>query len=430
MKIKLKTKSYADVMALPRPKRKKPKRPNILFRTLLKLVSLPDLWATHFRLTRVGMERVGKREPCLYLMNHSSFIDLEIAASILYPRPFNIVATWDAFVGKAWLMRQLGCIPTVKFAADVSLVRDIYTAVREQKSSVLIFPEAGYSLDGTATVLPDNFADFVKRLGISLVMIRTYGAFTRDPLYNNLQRRKTAVSASMECLLTADEVKEKSREEIAALVAAQFDFDHFRWQRENAVKVDEDFRADMLHRVLYRCPHCETEGRMVGKGITLTCEACGVSHTLSEYGELITEGQKTRFPLVTDWFRWQRACVREELAAGRYALDIPVEIAMQVDTKALYRVGEGRLTHTEEGLHLCGCDGALDVLHKSSVTYSVNVDFNFYEIGDVVSLGDNRAIYYAFPKDATVPVAKIRLATEELYRMKRTRNGEGEKPFQ
>ena len=93
MKVKTKHLSYDEVMALPRPRHQKPKRPNILFRTLLKLVSLPDLLATKFRARRIGMEKLGKREPCLYLMNHSSFIDLEIAASVLYPRPFNIVAT-------------------------------------------------------------------------------------------------------------------------------------------------------------------------------------------------------------------------------------------------------------------------------------------------------------------------------------------------
>ena len=115
MKVKVKHMSYDEVMALPHPKHKKPKRPSIFFRTLLKLVSLPDLMATKFRVNRIGTERLGRREPCLYLMNHSSFIDMEIAASILYPRPFNIVSTWDAFIGKEWLMRNLGCIPTVKF---------------------------------------------------------------------------------------------------------------------------------------------------------------------------------------------------------------------------------------------------------------------------------------------------------------------------
>lgn len=417
VKIKIKHKSYDAVMALPRPKHQKPKRPNIFFRTLLKLVSIPDILATHFRLEKVGMEQLGKREPCLFLMNHSSFLDLEIAVTALYPRPLNIVSTKDAFVGKNWLMRNLGCVPTVKLVSDVSLVRDVFYAVKEKKNSILIFPEAGYSLDGTATVLPDNFAQFVKKLGVPVVMIRTYGAFSRDPLYNNLQRRRVAVTAKMEYLFSAEDLEEKSDGEIDAVIRDRFTFDNFRWQRENAVKIDEPFRADMLHRVLYRCPHCSSEGEMHGEGIYLTCKACGVRYVLSEYGELIAEGEKTKFSLVTDWFAWQRSCVREELLAEKYGIKTPVTIALQVDNKALYFVGEGELSHTKEGLHLIGRDGKIDVTHKAHAMYSANVEFNFYEIGDMISFGNAKVIYYCFPKDPNLPVAKVRLAAEELYRL-------------
>ena len=100
MKIKTAEMSYQEVMALPKAKKFRPKRPNIFFRTLLKAVSTPELIATHFKCNKIGMERLGKKETCLYLMNHSSFIDLKIAASIIYPRPFNIVCTLDGFVGK------------------------------------------------------------------------------------------------------------------------------------------------------------------------------------------------------------------------------------------------------------------------------------------------------------------------------------------
>ncbi len=417
MKVKTKRMDYDAVVALPRPKHKKPKRPNILFRTLLKLVSLPDLIATGFRCRRIGMEKLGKRESCLYLMNHSSFIDLEIAASVLYPRPFNIVSTWDAFIGKRWLMRNLGCIPTVKFASDVGLVRDVFYAVREKKSSVLIYPEAGYSLDGTATVLPDNLGQFVKRLGVPVVMIRTHGAFARDPLYNNLQKRRVRVSAEVEYLLSAEELAAMSEEEILSRIRECFTFDYFRWQSDAGVRVDAPYRADYLNRVLYKCPHCLEEGKTVGKGIHLTCHGCGAKYRLDEYGRLEAENRETAFSYVPDWFAWQRECVREEIQSGAYSLDVPVEIAMQVDTKALYFVGDGRLTHTVDGFSLEGCDGKLSVRQKAASMYSVNADFNFYEIGDVISFGNTRAIYYCFPKAEGHFVAKTRLATEEIYRL-------------
>lgn len=77
MKIKVIKKSYDEVMSLKRPRHKKPGKPNIFFRTLLKIVSLPDILKTNFKCEKIGMERLGKKENALFLMNHSSFIDME-----------------------------------------------------------------------------------------------------------------------------------------------------------------------------------------------------------------------------------------------------------------------------------------------------------------------------------------------------------------
>ena len=416
MKIKTARLPYEQLIARKKEKPFAPKRPNLFFRTLLKLVSLPDLIATKFTYTKEGMERLGKKEPCLYLMNHSSFLDLEMAVSMVYPRPVNIVSTLDGLVGKRWLMQQIGCIPTRKFVFDVGLVRALYRVTKQKKTSVLMFPEAGYSFDGTAIPLPEHLASFVKRLGVSVVMIRTFGAFSRNPLYNNLQRRRMKASAEMRYLLSSEELATMSDGEVRRVIEEQFTFDHFRWQYENKVKIDEPFRADGLHRVLYKCPHCRAEGKTEGKGIHLTCHACGKVYELTEYGELKATVGDTAFSFVPDWYAWDRDAVRDEVEKGFYALDIPVEIAMLVDTRKLYFVGDGRLTHNaEQGLRLSGCDGKLDYTQKPLATYDLNVDYNWYELGDVISFGDMNALYYCFPKDPSVPVTKARFAAQEIY---------------
>ena len=105
MKIKVRDLPLDQVLSIPPEPHLRPRVPRMFFRTLVKLASQPDLRAVHFRFTSHGMERLGKHEPALILMNHSSFIDLKIAYEILYPRPFNIVCTSDGFVGKRWLMR-------------------------------------------------------------------------------------------------------------------------------------------------------------------------------------------------------------------------------------------------------------------------------------------------------------------------------------
>ncbi len=416
MRIKVIKKSYQDVLAITPKKNKKIKKPNIFFRTVLKLVALPDLWATKFKLTKVDMDKLGKREPCLVLMNHSSFIDLEIVASSLYPRPFNIVATTDSFVGKNWLMQQIGCIPTKKFVFDLSLIRDIKNTLTKLGSSVVMYPEASYSFDGTATTLPETLGRFLKMLNVPVVMIRTHGAFIRDPLYNGLQRRKVKVSAEMKYLLSPEDIKAKSAEELDAILKAEFSFDNFREQQKQKIKVDAPFRADLLNRVLYKCPHCGVEGDMLGESTTIVCRACGAGYELDELGYLVPLAGEGKFNHIPDWYAWERECVRREIEDRSYNFSADVKILMAIDTHGIYDIGEGHLTHNADGFVLTGADGALNYTQKVQASYCLYSDFYWYQIGDVICIGNSSALYYCFPTDCRDFAAKIRLAAEELYK--------------
>ncbi len=419
MKIRTVQSTYDKVRALPKAPHRKPRKPSILLHTVIRLASVPDLLATHFRYTCEGMDKV-KKQPCLILMNHSSFIDLEIVSKIFYPRPYGIVCTSDGFVGKNWLMRGIGCIPTQKFVSDVSLIRDMEYMLKTNKASVLMYPEASYSFDGTATPLPRKMGVLLKKLGVPVVTVNTYGAFARDPLYNCLQKRRVRVSAHVKCLFTPEDLKEKSVAELDSALNDAFSFDNFAWQQKNGILIQEKFRADGLHRILYKCAHCGTEGKTEGKGTVLTCHACGKRWTLTEEGYLQAENGETEFPHIPDWYAWQRREVRKELESGTYLLDSPVDIGILVDTKAVHMVGSGRLQHTVEGFTLTGCDGALQYAQGPLTCYSLYSDYYWYEIGDVICIGNLDALYYCFPKDGT-PVAKARLATEELYKMKKVR---------
>lgn len=419
MKIRVIKKNYDEVMDLPRLKYKKPRHQLSILRPILKVVCWVLLKMTGFTYEKIGMEKLGKKEPCLVLMNHSSFIDLEIAAFLMADREWHIVTTLDGFVGLDWLLPLVGCIPTKKFIPDVTLVRDMRYTVKDLNASVIMYPEASYSFDGTATPLPDSIGKCVKLLGVPVVMIKTEGAFLRQPLYNCLKLRKTKVFATMEYLLSPDEIKEKSAEELNAVINKQFDFDNFRTQQEKGILIKEKYRAEGLHRVLYKCPHCMSEGRTVGEGTTLTCKECGTVYELTENGFLKCLTGDTRINHIPDWYKWERECVWKELVENTYLLDIDVDIFMLVNTKCVYRVGEGHLIHNTDGFTLTGCDGQIDYHLKPQQSYSIYSDFYWYEIGDMISIGDEKIQYYCFPKNQENVVAKTRLAAEELYKMKK-----------
>ena len=237
MKIKTKHVSYEYTKGIETPKRKRLKKPCALFKLLIRILSIFELSSTKFTYTQERMDKVGK-EPCLILMNHSSFIDLKIASKVFFNRPYHIVSTMDGFVGQHWLMRQIGCIPTRKFVSDVALMRDIHRALHDIKTSVLLFPEAGYSLDGKTTVLPKNLGGFVKKLGVPVISVITDGAFLHQPLYNNLRMRKNRVTAHVQCLLTKEEAAEKSAEQIDEMLEDLFSFDNFKNQDRKSTRLN------------------------------------------------------------------------------------------------------------------------------------------------------------------------------------------------
>lgn len=418
MKIKVKEMSYEQVMRLPERKHHKPVRPNPLLRQLILALSKGELRQVGFHCERHGMERLAKGEPCLVLMNHSSFIDLKIAETVMQDHPLNIICTSDGMVGKEGLMRQVGCIPTNKFVTDVQMVKDMVYALRELKTSVLMYPEASYSFDGTATPIPNSLGKCVKLLKVPVVVIRTHGAFLRDPLYNNLQLRDVQVSADVTYLLSTEEIGKLSAKDIQEKLNRCFAFDNFKEQQEQQIPVREAFRADHLNRVLYQCATCKKEGHMQGVGTRIICKACGDQHELTETGFLKNLFGRHTFTHIPDWYRWQREEVRKQLHDGSYALDVDVDIYMLKDLKCIYKVGDGHLHHDDRGFYLEGCDGRLQYGQTPKASYSLYADYYWYEIGDMICIGDMQCLYYCFPKDQSRDVvAKTRIATEELYKM-------------
>ena len=117
MKINTRNLSYEEVLNLPRLQHKNPRKPSRLLATVVRVASLPTLWKTKFSYTTERMEELPKDEPCLILMNHSCFLDMQIAYRTFYPSAFNIIATTDSFVSfgglMGWLMRTIGCVPVM-----------------------------------------------------------------------------------------------------------------------------------------------------------------------------------------------------------------------------------------------------------------------------------------------------------------------------
>ena len=158
----------------------------------------------------------------------------------------------------------------------------------------------------------------------------------------------------------------------------------------------------------------EKDGVMKGSGTRLTCTACGADYELGETGALKRLNGETAFDHIPDWVDYQRVQVQKELAEGTYGFSLPVSVYTICDHKALYKIGKGTLVHDRKGFTLTSEDGTFTYHQDPYSSYSLNVDFFFYEIGDMISIGTKDRLFYCFPEEP-FPVHKARLAAEELY---------------
>lgn len=367
---------------------------------------------------KVNMD--GLKPPYIVLSNHTQFADFLVSFRATRPYYFNNIATLDGYVGMAKVMEKLGCACHRKFTTDIGLIRCVHKVLHNYGDILYMYPEARYSNAGTTSLIPEVVAKLVKKNKVPLVTMIHHGNYLNAPFYDFRQYRKVPFRATMKQILTAEQIAEMSVEEIDEVIQREMYYDDFRWQKENNIKITEDFRADGLNKILYQCPHCMTEGQMVGKGIHLTCEACGKKWEMTELGEMKALQGETEFSHIPDWYEWERANVRKELLDGTYKFEDNVHIYSLPGIEFI-DLGEGKVTHDlKNGFvitgHYNGHDFRIQRTPKSH--YTLHTEFLYKKLNKTdnfdVSVKDDS--FYCIPSKKDV-VLKLMFATEEAYKI-------------
>lgn len=387
-------------------------------RPIVWLLSFPVFWMHRSRIERSGMH--GVKPPYILLCSHNAFYDFMVATVATFPHQAYYVVAVDGFIGREWLMRGVGCIGKRKFTNDVSLIRHL-KSVLERGKIAAFYPEARYSLCGTNAVLPESLGKMVKMFKVPVATLITHGHHIDAPFWKgvNPKSRMLKTIAEQKLILTPEQIESMSVSEINEVLNREFEYDDFKWQKENGVRVKSKKRAEGLEHVLYKCPHCGTEYRMSTKGTVLTCGRCCHEWEMNEYGELHALEGETYFSHIPAWYEWQRECVRAEVKDGSYILDVPCKIMSLPNAKGFVNIGEGHLTHNSEGFRLSSCWGGKnwELRIPTSSLYSVHIEYNYKKLHrDCIDLSTLNDTFFIYPKGSEFSVTKISLATEELFK--------------
>ena len=394
---------------------KKPHKPCFLFYVARKIICEPDLKKRGFVLRKKNME--GLKGPYLLLLTHSSMVDFNIMATAVAPGTANNVMTLEGFnTYTEVLMRSLGVLGTRKFISDLHLIKNIKYCMEKLGNTFALFPEARYSLDGCTSYIPESVGKMIHLLKVPVVVICIHGNFVTCPQWNK-KNKKTYVEAEMIKLLDKEEAASLSPEEINRRVRESFQYDDYRWQLENRIKIDHPGRADGLHRLLYKCPACMTESETDSAGDRLWCKHCGKSWRMNEYGQLYAEQGETEFAHIPDWSNWERECVRKEIQDGTYYFEDKVRVETLPNSLKFYKQGIGTFIQTPtETKIICNYYGEEYTLVRSARNLeSMHIEYDYLGRGDCVdiSIPDDSFWCYFSKRDA---ITKISFATEEMHK--------------
>ena len=395
---------------------KYPLHQGLFWTWLIRLLSKIALMGKEYKVEKIGMEDL--KAPYMLLSNHMHFIDFELTAQATWPYAVSNVVSIDGYVVKFFLLEWIGAIATRKFTTDIHLVKSIRKVL--QRGDILaMYPEARYSPCGTTAFLPDSLGKLIKMNKVPVVAVVHHGNHLYAPFWNFRKKKKVPLHTTLKLIMTPDEIKTMTVDAINAKLRQELQYDDYRYQKENGIRITESFRAEGLHKVLYQCPHCMTEFKMDSKGTELFCTACGKRWNWEETGELRALEGETEFSHIPDWFAWEREQVSLQIDRGEYRFCDEVDVYSLPRVYRYIPLGKAKLTHDpENGFRLEGFyRGEKYYIHREPAqTNSLHVEYDFGPINkkDFVDISTENDSFYCQPTQENV-ITKLAFATEEIY---------------
>lgn len=398
---------------------KYPMHQYLFWTVLIQMLSKIALFGKKYKIEKVNME--GLKPPYMLLCNHMHFIDFELCSLGTFPHRVSNVVSIDGYYRRPWLMELIGCICTRKFTMDLHLVKSI-NRVLKRGDVLCMYPEARYTPCGVTSYLPESLGKLIRMNKVPVVVGIHHGNALHSPFWDFRKKRKVPLRTTFTQILTAEQVKSMTVEEINDAVRKAFEYDEYQYQKDNGILITEPYRAEGLHKILYQCPHCLTESKMDSKGTELFCTHCGKRWHFHEDGTLSALEGETEFARVPDWFRWEREQVRKQVRSGEYSFEDEVDVFGFPRCWRFIPLGKGRLTHDpENGFvidgHYNGKDYHIQRLPQQTNSVHVEYDYAYLKNRDTIDISTETDSLYCCPskKDS---LTKLAFAVEEIYALK------------
>ena len=302
----------------------------------------------------------GLKPPYLVVANHSCWLDYMISTASMYPVRMNYVGAYNFFRDKVLskVFTWMGVISKNQFTNDLSSIKKMKTVI-QRGGVVAIYPHGCLSNDGR----PGGFAVFgiaklVRFLNVPVVAVHTNGGYFTRPRWTK-SARYGRLETIVKPILTVDQIRELSEEQIYHAVTGALDFDDHAWQRERMIPFKGKNVAEGVEYVLYKCPKCYGEFTLRSEGDRLYCSECDNSVRMNQYMFWEPEKQDTvYFSGIDQWFDFQKDHLEKEIESPEFHLSASTKLLCAEPDKFGYQhLGNGVVILTRDSITYIGSVG-------------------------------------------------------------------------
>lgn len=176
--------------------------------------------------------------------------------------------------------------------------------------NLCMFPEGSRSPNGVTLPIRKRTGTLIKDLNANLITYRLEGSyFIKPPWAKN--RAKGPMYGGIIAVYTKEELQHMTAEEINNVIYDDLYINHYDWIKENRIMYERKDAAEYMERVLFTCPECMSTSTLHSHGDVLSCEKCGYTVKVDEFG--LYTGEKVHFDNLYDWDVWQKEELRKHL---------------------------------------------------------------------------------------------------------------------
>jgi 1-acyl-sn-glycerol-3-phosphate acyltransferase len=366
----------------------------------------------------------GLKGPFLVLSTHTSNADFAFINFILWPKKINLV-TAEKLKYEAKLTRNITkkfhTIEKKQFTVDIRCIRNIINYLNNN-ISVLIFPEGKISSAGRGNYISPTITKLIKLCNVPVISCNIKGGYLGMPRWAHNIRR-SIVRVDLDLMFNQDDISKLSNEEMYKIIVDRLKISDYDYQFDNKIIIKHKNLAERLEKVIYKCPCCGEEFKMVSYFDIIRCSACDNTLRYTEKGKLepLRETDKAVYDRVDDWFEYQRDAAKKEIMDENFKIEIDTKLVPLDLTKTFNQLNldlknkipedadRGVLTLTKEGLTYEGTKFKNPVIinypSKMYPTYG-------YISGEKLEFFDNEYVYCYYTRKAT----KLFLLQEESYK--------------